>query len=160
MEDLVRYLNEIVEPTVKDLEGEPTSVRKAFLTCVAVFHAIDYLAYPRKSGNLKKLWREKSADFALVDDVAHAFKHVVTRGPNHLKAREVISRPPAFYGEVAWDLSRWDDPAGGVTLEGDRTIDVLDVIRRAVAFLREQATHPPKPKDADRAAKDAGVRDA
>src|SRR5712672_823861 len=27
----------------------------------------------------------------------------------------------------AWNLSRWDDLNGGVTLEDDRTVDVLDI---------------------------------
>jgi hypothetical protein len=49
MEDLVRYLDEIVEPTVKDFEANPTSVRHASLACVVVFHAVDYRAYPRKA---------------------------------------------------------------------------------------------------------------
>jgi hypothetical protein len=147
MEDLVRYLNVIVDPTVADLEAEPTSVRKAFLACVAVYHAIDRFAYPGKPGNWKKRWREQSPEFALVDDVAHAFKHVVAGNPvrpDHLKAGEVISRPPAYYGVAAYGLSRWDDPIGGVTLADDPTVDVLNVIRRAVAFLREQAANPPK----------------
>jgi hypothetical protein len=131
MEDLVRYLNEIVDPTVKDLEARPSSVRQAFLTCVAVFHSIDYLAYPRKSGNLRKTWREQSPEFALVDDVAHAFKHVVAcnpKGPSRLKASEVISRPPAAWDVAAWDRSRWDDAAGGVTLDSDRNVDLFGVI--------------------------------
>src|SRR5262245_31592580 len=100
MEDLVRYLDEIVEPTVKDMEAHPTSVRHAFLACVAVFHSIDHLAHPRKSRSLREQYKRESPDFALVDRVAHAFKHVVSgnpRGPDRLKATEVISSPPAAF---------------------------------------------------------------
>jgi hypothetical protein len=139
MEDLVRYLDEIVDPTVKDLEAEPTSLRKTFLACVAVFHAVDYLAYPRNSRELRNLWREQSPAFAVVDKVAHAFKHVVTgrpQKPNHLKAADVVSRPLAFYEVAAYGFSPY---SGGVTLADDPTVDVLDSIRRAVAFLRKQA---------------------
>ncbi len=95
MQDLVRYLNEIVDPTVKEFEADRTSVRKAFLTCVAVYHAVDRVE--RRGGNSKRSWREQSPAFALVDDVAHAFKHVVaTKTRNQLRSDEVTPRPPAF----------------------------------------------------------------
>jgi hypothetical protein len=45
MEDLESYLDAIAEPTIKDFEDNPTSVRHAFLACVEVFHGIDYSAY-------------------------------------------------------------------------------------------------------------------
>jgi hypothetical protein len=48
-DDLKRYLEEIVEPTVKDFEEHPTSVRHTFLACVAVFHGVDYVAYGTKN---------------------------------------------------------------------------------------------------------------
>jgi len=44
VEDLERYLGEVVEPTIKDLEANRTSVRHAFLACVVTFHAVDDLA--------------------------------------------------------------------------------------------------------------------
>jgi hypothetical protein len=44
----------------------------------------------------------------------------------------------AHWDVATWDLSRWDDPIGGVTLDNDRNVDLLDVVKRAVAFLREQ----------------------
>jgi hypothetical protein len=75
----------------------------------------------------------------LVDRVAHAFKHVVTRRRDAtLTASEVISRPPGVWGEMVLDLSRWDDPIGDVTLDGDREVDLLDVVKRAAAFVRRQ----------------------
>jgi hypothetical protein len=140
MEDLVRYLEEIVDPTVKDFEEHPTSVRHAFLACVAVFHSIDYLAFPRRSRGLRQKFRKVSPDFALVDQVAHAFKHVVTGNPgdSRLVATEVITRPPAYWGSMVWGLSRWDDADGGVTLDKDHNIDLLEVVRRATAFLRSE----------------------
>jgi hypothetical protein len=38
-----RYLDDIVEPTITDFENNPTSVRHAFLACVATFHTVDYI---------------------------------------------------------------------------------------------------------------------
>jgi hypothetical protein len=140
MEDLVRYLDEIVEPTIADFEQNPTSVRHAFLACVATFHSIDYLAYPRKPQPLRQLFRRQSTDFALVDRVAHAFKHVASGNPTGewLVSAEVISRPPAVWGSAVWDLSKWDDPTGGVTLDSDRGVDLLGAIKRTVDFLRKK----------------------
>jgi hypothetical protein len=46
MEELTKYLDEIAEPTVAEFEKNPTSVRHAFLACVALFHTVDYLAFP------------------------------------------------------------------------------------------------------------------
>lgn len=140
MEDLERYLDEIAEPTVRDMEQNPTSRRHAFLACVAVFHAIDYLAFPSTSRGIRQQFGKRSPDFALVDKVAHAFKHVVTgaRDRPDLTAAEVISRPPAYWGHMAWDLSRWGDATGGVTLDNDRGVDLLEVVKRAMAFLRAQ----------------------
>ena len=142
MEDLVRYLDEIVEPTINELQENPTSVRHAFLACVAVFHTIDYLAFPDKKAPraLRQKFGRKSPKFAMVDNVAHAFKHVVAGNPKEprLIVKEVISRPPGKWGEAVWDLSRWDDPDGGVTFDTDRDVDLLDVVRRATAFLRKQ----------------------
>lgn len=92
MEDLVRYLEDVVEPTIKDFQEHPASVRRALLACVATFHAIDYLAFPGKSRGLREKFRKQSLDFAIIDDVAHAFKHVVAgnRGKQNLTAQHVI----------------------------------------------------------------------
>ena len=139
-ESPARYIDEIVEPTVKEFENNPTSVRHAFLACVAVFHTVDYLAYPKKSRTLREQFDLASPDFAKVDNVAHAFKHVSVgpRDTPDLKVGEVISRPPANWDEAEWDLSEWDDVTGGVTLDKDRGTDLLKVLERAVQFLRSK----------------------
>lgn len=147
--EIERYLEQIIDPTIADFEANPTSVRHAFLAAVAVFHAIDYL----DANSLRKRFREESADFALVDRIAHAFKHAQTGHPadpnlQPLSADGVIARPPAYYGASgAWGLSRWDDPIGGVTLDGDRQLDVLAAIKGAADFIRCQIdAGAPSPK--------------
>src|SRR5258708_6319056 len=102
MKDLEQFLDEVVEPTIADFEANPTSRRHGFLACVATFHGVDYLAHPRKPQALRQKFTAESPDFAIVDRVAHAFKHVVSgheaspkRPP--LRAAEVIPRPPAFF---------------------------------------------------------------
>ena len=144
MQDLERYLDEIVEPTIKDLESNRTSVRHTFLACIVVFHAVDYLAFPKRSRTLREQYNRESRAFAIVDDIAHAFKHVVTgnRANPDLAASEIISRPPAYWGVATWDLSRWDDPVGGVTLDKAREVDVYDAVVEATAFLRGKLNAP------------------
>jgi hypothetical protein len=39
MEDFVRFLTEIVDPTVKEFEANSGSPRRAFLACVVTFHS-------------------------------------------------------------------------------------------------------------------------
>jgi hypothetical protein len=138
--EIERYFAQIVDPTIADFEANPTSVRHAFLAAVVVFHAIDYL----DANSYRKKFREDNADFALVDRIAHAFKHVQTGHPNDpnlkpLSAGGVIARPPMYYNvSGAYNLSRLGDPVGGVTLDGDRRLDVLSAIEGAAQFVRQQ----------------------
>jgi hypothetical protein len=134
MEDLERYLKDIVEPTVEDFVERPTSVRHAFLACVAVFHSVDYLAYPHRSQKLRQKFGRKSPDFAIVDDVAHAFKHVVAGNPENpnLRSNEVIKRGGAFSSGFSsgFDL-------GAVTIANRPEVNLLATVKQAVRFLRE-----------------------
>jgi hypothetical protein len=76
LNSLARYIEKIVEPTFEDFKRMGTS-RQAFLTCVAIYHAIDRASEEGgiSEGNLRKLWGE-TREFKLVDIVAHHFKHV------------------------------------------------------------------------------------
>ena len=142
MDGAKRYLDEIVEPTIKDFENNPTSVRHAFLACAAAFHTLDYVARAvnRPAAHLRQVFGNESADFALVDDVAHAFKHVSVgpRGNPDLKMDEVMSRPPAKFDQAVFDLSRFDDAVGGITLDRERDVDLLQTLQRATEFLRSK----------------------
>jgi hypothetical protein len=147
--NLDQYLSEIVYPTIADFEANPTSRRRAFLACVTTFHAIDYIADSgQKTGkrNLRGQFRKTSPEFALVDRVAHAFKHVRTGYPNMPKnlpftSAEVISRLPAFWNHMVWDLSRWNDTQGGVTLTRERNIDLLSVLKKAVELIHQYSSN-------------------
>jgi len=76
IDNLIGYLEVIVEPTFTDYQRNPHSARHAFLACVAVFHCVDRATYPKTSGNLRKKWRKKSIEFLVVDMFAHHLKHV------------------------------------------------------------------------------------
>ncbi len=142
MEDLERYLREIVEPTVADFEANPTSTRHAFLACLVTCHAPDYLAHPKRATAKRQQFRRESCDFKIVDDVGHAFKHVLVgqRTSPRLRADQVVTRPRAVWGQAIWGLSRWGDEIGGVTLANEPSIDMLALVKRAVAFLRHRSS--------------------
>lgn len=136
MEDMLRYLDEIVVPTIADFEANPMSTRHAFLACVTVAHAVDYLAHPAKPAARRGQFKKASRAFRIVDDIAHAFKHVEGDGLNPMRANDVIARPPAFAGVMVAGLSRLGDAVGGVTLQTDPLIDLREMLYEAVVFLR------------------------
>jgi hypothetical protein len=140
VKDMLQFLDEIVEPTIKDFEAHPTSRRHAFLACVATCHAVDYLAYPSKGTALRQKLSKRSADFQIVDDVGHAFKHVTTGDRNDPRTRmaDVIARPPSFPGVMKPGLTIMGDKKGGVTIRGRKGINLLYALRQAVIFLRSQ----------------------
>jgi hypothetical protein len=131
MKDAQTYVEEIVLPTIREFEREPASRRRAFLACVALFHTVDYLAAEPSSlskGNLRKQFRTESADFVIVDRVAHAFKHMNTGdelSPDNkpLHVRAVFSRPPSFSGVMVAGLSYLGDKVGGVEIWNERGRD-------------------------------------
>jgi hypothetical protein len=86
---LQQYIDVIVEPTLKDFERNPRSVRHAYLACVATYHAIDRATYPKRGALLREKWRGESLEFTIIDMVTHHLKHVLSddENPNAL-ARE------------------------------------------------------------------------
>jgi hypothetical protein len=89
MEDMLRYLDEMVEPTIKDFEEHPTSVRHGFLACVAAFHAIDYLAYPKKRPSDLRQRSARLRSFALCPTRPHPLRrrhHLLNSRPRDLSA--------------------------------------------------------------------------
>jgi hypothetical protein len=139
--DAVLYMAEMVDPTIEEFAKNPASRRHAFIACLVTFHCIDYLAHPRKPGNIRRRFRRESAEFAIVDRVAHAFKHVESgneRSPDNrlLKARAVFARPPGRAGVGQAGISRSGDPDGGVEIWGGNASDLLYVVKKAAEFLR------------------------
>jgi hypothetical protein len=147
MEDLERYLREIVEPTVDDFCQQPSSVRIGFLACVAIDHSVDYLAFPgdrthwdskehqAKRKRLREQFGKENEQFRLASDVANAFKHVKTRNKRGLEASEVRERPPALAGRMMAGVSMVGDMTGAVVVDGH---NLLQVVTEALSFLRSK----------------------
>jgi hypothetical protein len=78
MNDFGRYLELIVDPTFKEYQQNPESVRHAFIACVVTYHAIDRAARGEETsvGNLRQNWANECFPFKYVDIVAHHLKHV------------------------------------------------------------------------------------
>ena len=75
-------------------------------------------------------------------------KHVQTGHPQSahrqpLKVEDVIERPPAIWDKAVWDLSRWGDAVGGVTIKNDHERDLLEIVKRAAEFLRASICDEP-----------------
>lgn len=133
------YMKEIVDPTIKDFEQHQSSRRLAFIACLVTFHCVDYLASPKNKENLRNDLRQNS-DFAVVDRVAHAFKHTKAGHPSApknqpLEVRAVFGRPPAIAGLMECGISQCGDSVGGVEIWGEDTPDLFRVVTRAAQFL-------------------------
>jgi hypothetical protein len=108
--DAKSYIEEIVDPTIADFRDHPASRRHAFLACVVTFHCIDYIMHPKKSKNLRRLFRKENLDFATVDRVAHAVKHVRSDGDSKsseiqtrsLHVTSIFERPPCVTNSTRW----------------------------------------------------------
>ncbi len=100
MDNLEAYLKEIVEPTFDDFKRNPRSVRHAFLACVAAYHSIDRVTYPKSHANLRKSWKKNSVEFTIVDMVAHHFKHVKSDDERVRLARPGIPLSSLVFGDL------------------------------------------------------------
>ncbi len=141
--DAKQYMDEIVDPTIADFVANPTSRRHAFLACVVTFHTVDYLIRPKSPASRRKSFADLSPEYRVVDRVTHAFKHVESRDNGDRKvpvfrSDDVINRPSGILDEMILDLSRLDDPIGGVTITSDDDSDLLQTVQQAAEFLRRQ----------------------
>jgi hypothetical protein len=131
MNSLARYLALIVEPTVEEFKRNPFSLRHAFLACVAAYHAIDRVTYPKSAGNLRKAWGKESMEFLIVDHVAHDFKHVKSEDTRRLTRGIPLSH--AIYGGMGFNTHTLNDTGQIVALR-----HLTFVVQDAVKFLHKK----------------------
>jgi hypothetical protein len=128
--DLIEYMELIVEPTWEEYNRNSADVRHAYLACLVVYHAVDRAAYPKKPDAMAKRWARESLPFMLVAEVALHFKHgtrhwvktAKKQNPNAL----LITRPLGLQGALK-DLE---------------TRHLWFQVRDALTFVREKAKLP------------------
>ena len=135
MKTLARYLEVIVDPTFDDFYGNRSSFRRAYLACVAVFHAVDRAADESgvRPAKLRQDWCKESLEFKLVDILAHHFKHVQSSD------EKIPSTCPGLPIGLALGF---DDAGENMDLR-----NLYFVIRDAVRFVHKKAgtIHPKLP---------------
>ena len=135
MKTLARYLEIIVDPTFDDFHGNGGSVRHAYLTCVAIFHAVDRDAEEsgKRAAVVRQDWCKESLEFKLVDVLAHHFKHVQSSD----------EKIPASRPGLPIALALGFDESG----EAMDLRNLYYVIRDAVRFVHQKAgtVHPKLP---------------
>ena len=136
------YLETMVLPTIEEFGTVPSDRRRAFIACLVTFHTVDYLTRPASPADLRARLRHASPDFALVDRVAHAFKHVASGHKNSaemplLHHDDISTRPPALAGVMMAGRSQAGDCWGAVEVDGE---NVLAAVGRAAEFLQEWAS--------------------
>jgi hypothetical protein len=131
MNALTRYLKLIVEPTVEEFKRNPTSIRHAYLACVATYHAVDRVSYPEPGAIIAAEWREKSDAFAMIEVVALEFKHVKSR--KNKPQPNTIPISAALYG-FGFNTHKLND-----TGEVDTLRNLVFLVQDAVRFIHEQA---------------------
>lgn len=135
--DARTYLDEIVRPTIEEYEAEPTSIRRGLLACIVTCHTLDYMAQPLEPKKLRNSWRKDCAAFKVVDEYAHACKHVSTSGRGAgTHVDDVIERPPARWGAGKWGVSCYGNKVGGVTSRTNIEINLVRSLREAFESLR------------------------
>jgi hypothetical protein len=127
MNDLAEYMELIVEPTWEEYRRNSTSVRHAYLACVAVYHAVDRAAYPNAGSTLAAEWRKESQEFMLIEEVAQHFKH----GRRHWVRKAKEKNPDALL--ITHPLGLEGD------LSGLETHSLFFLVRDAIKFLQEKA---------------------
>jgi hypothetical protein len=114
--DLVRYLRLIVEPTPDEFRRNPHSLRHAYLAAVAIFHCVDRVARTRglRSPVLRQRWGRKSPEFARVDVLAHDFKHV--QATHRFALKPLVSHPPGMFGSMGFNTNVFNDTGETIAL--------------------------------------------
>jgi hypothetical protein len=147
------YVSEIVVPTLREFRDDRRSRRRAYLAAIAVFHIKEHL---RQAGerNVERTMRAAGAksahDFRVVRAICNGSKHVTTDA-SHLvpfSAGSDTDRPPAFFGQAVWGVSKFDDLDGGREITvGIARIDIYDACK---AVLNEfVAGYPSRLGDCD-----------
>jgi hypothetical protein len=141
MNALQRHLKYTAEPAFLDFQHNPNSARHAYQACVAAYHAVDRVTYPKKPGNLRSKWRKQSFEFRIVDMVAHKYKHVVSDDE-----KEPVEQGKLRLSTLVFGKGLLGTYAFNTTALGEGGIDLYNlnfIIRDAIKFLHQEALKLP-----------------
>jgi hypothetical protein len=133
---LTQYLQLIVEPTADEFINNPLSLRHCFLACVAIFHAIDRAAEltNERVAHLRQVWANESADFKIVDIVAHDFKHIQANNRTLPPDRAKVAFSVGAYSKIGYNVHVYNDTGRSTAMR-----NLVNVVKDAVAFIRSKA---------------------
>lgn len=138
------FATEIVVPTVRDFRDNRRSRRHAYLACIVTYQLKDFLEKEGVDveGAMKTFGRSNS--FEAVRAVCTAAKHKEFAGdryPDNIPfiAGEDYDRPPAYYGEAVFGLSRYGDAHGGREIA--RNLGGLDLYQCVKTVLSTYKLH-------------------
>ncbi|MET4296565.1 hypothetical protein ABIB06_007360 [Bradyrhizobium sp. LB8.2] len=137
MNALKYYIEQFVEPTFEDFKRNPASERHAFLACVTAYHAVDRATYPKRPRNLKSRWRKECRQFAIVDMMAHHFKHVVSDDEKAPHKEGTIPLASSVFGYGTFNTAPFNTMAYNEVGIDLRNISYL--IQEVITFLKKQA---------------------
>jgi hypothetical protein len=151
------YLNDIVLPTVEEFERDATSIRRAYLACVTVYHFVDAVAHAT-SKEVSAVMLDITSDsqhFQTVRDIAVLAKHQwLDPGKPGNKGCHLISQNDlevgpgaAFDDGTYWDDgTSWTDMPDVVRVRDDHgsPVDVLFCVRDAVRSIRGYLASNPR----------------
>lgn len=107
-------ISTVVTPTIDEFAAVPSDRRRAFVACLVTFHTVDYLTRPASPANMRRRLRIVSPEFALIDRVAHAFKHV-SSDPQHSPRGRAFAMMKSDRGLLPGRGLRWRGDRGPAT---------------------------------------------
>lgn len=147
-----QFLAEVCAPSVCELNGEPTSVRRAWLAVVSLFHLSDYLAADcgEALGRVRQRIYDDFPNFRLVRDIANASKHFeVDRGPfSGLSAHHVTTGHGAAFSDGSYysDGTSHSDAPIVVRVEfNGHIVDIPHLCSECLNYFQRKLEESPPP---------------
>lgn len=146
------FLEKVVSPNLAELTADYASEQKAFNAAASVDSLVAALFHWCEEKRLKRVagikddshFREQLArenpDYALLRDVAKAFKHVeLRRGTPLVSSSGQVEARGLGWGEGAWGEARFGGSVQVVVTTDAGDVRVLDsVINNALAFIENE----------------------
>jgi hypothetical protein len=139
------FVNDIVVPTVREFRDDRRSRRRAYLSCIVVFHIKDHLQRAGAKQIEKTMRKTTGDDFDVVRAVCNGTKHVVTDNshPYPFAVGDDWDRPPAMAGVAQSGISEVGDSEGGRAIAArTKRVDLYRSVKRMLsAFYNAFPTH-------------------